>query len=144
MQEFVFVKKNNRFERINYSELVYVKAMRGYMQLVTETQVFFVHNTIQEVQKWLPAELFCRIHRSYIVATNRIQVFDDFKIILTPAPEGKSYTGLAKETELPVGRSYKRKIREYVTIIPNRMNKYINKILKEAEFQYEYGNDIDR
>jgi DNA-binding LytR/AlgR family response regulator len=115
--------------------------MRGYMQIVTETQVFFVHNTIQEVEKSLPPALFCRIHRSYIVSTNRIQAFDDFKIVLTPAPEGKTYFGLAKETVFPVGRTYRKKIRDSVTIIPNRMNKNVNKILAEAEFQYEYGSD---
>lgn len=127
MQDFIFVKKNNRYEKIEFSELIYVKGMHGYMQMVTECQVYFILNTIEEVQKRLPAELFCRIHRSYIVAIKRIQSFDNWKLLLEDPPDGITYTGLAKETELPVGRAFRTQLRESVNIIPNRMNKYSKK-----------------
>lgn len=141
MQEFIFVKKNNRLERIDFSELIYVKAMRGYMQAVTESQVYFILNTIEEVQKHLPAELFCRTHRSYIVAIKRILAFDNWKLILNDPPEGNVYsTSLAREKELPVGKAFRKKLRESVVIVPNRPWRKSN-ALKEAEFILEYGLD---
>lgn len=141
MQDYFFVKKNNRLEKIDYSTLIYVKGMRGYMQLVTESQVYFVLNTIEEVQNHLPPELFCRIHKSYIVALKRVQCFDNWKIILEPLPGEKQYSELANRRELPVGRAFRKRLRESVVIIPNRMNKYVKKVLAEADFLMEYGHD---
>ena len=141
MQEFFYVRKNARYEQIKFSELLFVKAMRGYMQVVTESQVYFVLNTIEEVQKYLPKDLFCRTHRSYIVATRMIRSFDLFKLYLE-VPEGKEYVaGLARAKELPIGKSFRKNLRDHITILPNRMNKYTKKILSEAEFLAEYSID---
>jgi DNA-binding LytR/AlgR family response regulator len=138
MQEFVFVRKNFRYEKIKFSELIFVKGMRGYMQLVTESQIYFVLNTMEEVQKYLPKELFCRTHRSYIVALERIQSFDNFKLYLYPPLEGKQYGPvLARLQELPVGKAFRKKLRESISIIPNRMGQK-TKVIKHAEFVLEY------
>lgn len=138
MQEFFYVRKNARYEQIRFSELLFVKAMRGYMQVVTESQVYFVLNTIEEVQKYLPGELFCRTHRSYIVAIHRIVAFDQFKLSLITPPEGKQYSpGLSSLTELPVGKAYRKNLRTSITIVPNRMNKNVKKIVGKAAFLLE-------
>lgn len=138
MQEFFYVRKNARYEQIKYSELIFVKAMRGYMQLVTENQVYFVLNSIEEVQKCLPGELFCRTHRSYIVALQRIIAFDQYKLSLSAAPEGRSYSpGLSSLRELPVGKAYRRNLRNSISIIPNRMNKNVKRIVNDAALLLE-------
>lgn len=112
--------------------------MRGYMQVVTESQVYFVLNTIEEVQKYLPKELFCRTHKSYIVALERIQSFDLFKLNLYPPHKGKEYClGLARLQELPIGKRFRKNLRESISIIPNRMGQK-TKVIKNAEFILEY------
>lgn len=138
MQEFFYVRKNGRYEQTRYSDLIFVKAMRGYMQLVTESQVYFVLNTIQEVEKYLPGELFCRTHRSYIVALHRIIAFDQFKLNLCGPPDGKQYSpGLSSVTELPVGKAYRKNLRASITIVPNRIDKNVKRIVSEAAFLLE-------
>jgi DNA-binding LytR/AlgR family response regulator len=138
MQDFFYVRKNARYEKINFAELIYVKAMWGYMQLVTERQIYFVLVSIKEVQKCLPPEQFCRTHRSYIVGIHRIQSFDNFNLMLEPAPEGKHYKpALAQITKLPIGKNYRTSIRKAVKIIANRMGQK-TKIVKNAEFKLEY------
>ncbi|MEI9809768.1 MAG: LytTR family DNA-binding domain-containing protein [Bacteroidota bacterium] len=138
MQDFVFVRKNGRYEKIKFGELIFVKAMRGYMQVVTESQVYFVLNTIEEVEKYLPEELFCRTHRSYIVALIRIQSFDNFKLYLYPPVEGKQYgLVLARSQELPVGKAFRKRLRQSITVIPNRMGQK-TKLIENAEFILEY------
>jgi DNA-binding LytR/AlgR family response regulator len=138
MQEFFYVRKNARYEQVKFSELLFVKAMRGYMQLVTESQVYFVLNTIEEVQKYLPKELFCRTHRSYLVSIQRITAFDQFKLSLRAPPEGRQYSpGLSSITELPVGKAYRKNLRNSISIIPNRMNKNVKRIVTKAAFLLE-------
>lgn len=138
IMDFFYVRKNGRYEQVRYSELIFVKALRGYMQLVTESQVYFVLNTIEEVQRHLPSESFCRTHRSYIVAKNRIKAFDNTTIYLHAPTAGKTYgNGLARAQELPLGKAFRKKIREQVRIIPNRMGQKTRRI-REAEFMLEF------
>ena len=143
VQDFIFVKKNGRFERINFSELVYVKGMRGYSQVVTDSSIYFVLNSMEEIQKHLPENMFCRVHRSFIVCINRIRAFDTNKIFLSTPSESDKNAGFNLRTELPVGRAFQKKLRNSVNIIPNKMNKYIKKILSNAEFLNEVGLDED-
>lgn len=138
MNDFIFVRKNARYEKVSFSELVFVKAMRGYMQVVTERQVYFVLNTIEEVQSYLPKELFCRIHRSYIVAIHRIIAFDQFKLDLCPPSGGQQYSpGLSSLTELPIGKAYRKNLRSSITLLPNKMNRNVKKIVSKAAFLLE-------
>lgn len=139
MQDFFYVRKNGRYEQVRYADLIFVKAMRGYMKLVTEGHVYFVLNTIEEVEKFLPRRLFCRTHRSYIVAIDRIRSFDQTRLYLhAPASDKAESCSLCKTHELPVGKSFRRNIRESVQIIPNRAGQK-SKAIREAEFVLEYG-----
>ena len=115
MQEFFFVRTNSRYEKVKFSKLILVRGRRGYMQLVTESKTYLVLNNMSVVQEHLPAALFCRIHRSYIVAIGRIRAFDNHKVCLCEPPEGRLYNpGLARVKELPVGYRYRQGLRESV------------------------------
>ncbi len=60
------------------------------------------------------------------------------QLVLTVPPEGKEYSaGLSRVSELPVGKSFRRKLRDSVIVIPNRMNRNVKKILHKAEFLLE-------
>lgn len=77
------------------------------------------------------------------MAIKRIQAFDNWKLILTDPQEGKVYSkGLAREKELPVGKTFRKKLRESINVLPNRPWRKSN-ALKEAEFILEYGLEED-
>jgi DNA-binding LytR/AlgR family response regulator len=137
MQEYIFVKKNRQFIRIKIADLIFIKALREHMQFVTESQVYFVHNTMDAIEEKIPRELFCRVHRSYMVAINRILGFTETELYLTQPPAGTNYKGLAAAvTTIPLGKSYRRNLREALLIIPNRANKFVFRILAKAEEQH--------
>ena len=142
MQQYFFVRCNGRYEKIKFTELIFVKAMRGYMRIVTEEKTYLVLNRMELVQKYLPKELFCRIHRSYIVALERVKAFDNFKVWLYPAPDGKPYRpGLARLQELPLGKHFRKAIRESIAIMPNRAGVF-KSVLDEAKCILE-GEEIE-
>jgi len=142
IQDYFFVRCNGRYEKIKYSELLFVKAMRGYMRVVTEDKTYLVLNKMETIQAYLPTTLFCRIHRSYIVSLVRVRAFDNFKVWLYPPPEGKIYRqGLARLQELPLGKGFRKAIRDSIVIMPNRAGVF-KSILDEAEFLLE-GEEIE-
>ena len=141
MQQYFFVRADGKYEKINFSELIFVKARRGYMQVVTESKTYLVLNRMELVQKYLPKELFCRIHRSYVVGLEKVKAFDNFKVWLYPPPEGKIYRpGLARLQELPLGKHFRKTIRESIAIMPNRAGVF-KTVLDEAKFILE-GEEI--
>ena len=142
MQEFFFVRCDGKYEKVNFSELIFVRSRRAYMQVVTEHKTYLVLNRMELVQQYLPKELFCRIHRSYIVALEKVRAFDNFKVLLYPPPEGKVYRpGLARMQELPIGEHFRKGLRESVSIMPNRAGVFTS-VLNEAKFVLE-GEEME-
>lgn len=142
MQNFFFVRCDGRYEKVNFSELIFVRSRRAYMQVVTETKTYLVLNRMELVQQYLPKELFCRIHKSYIVSLARVKAFDNFKVWLYPPPEGNIYRpGMARLQELPLGKSFRIRLRESVPIMPNRAGVFTS-VLDEAKFILE-GEEME-
>jgi DNA-binding LytR/AlgR family response regulator len=71
--DHIFVKSNSKFFRVNFSEILYVEGMKDYLKIHTPDYTLVTHQTMNELEKLLPARLFIRVHRSYVVATGQIR-----------------------------------------------------------------------
>jgi DNA-binding LytR/AlgR family response regulator len=71
--DHIFVKSNSKFFRVNFSEILYVEGMKDYLKIHTPDYTLVTHQTMNELEKLLPARLFIRVHRSYLVATGQIR-----------------------------------------------------------------------
>jgi DNA-binding LytR/AlgR family response regulator len=71
--DHIFVKSNSKFFRVNFSEIVYVEGMKDYLKIHTPDYTLVTHQTMNELEKQLPARLFIRVHRSYLVARGQIK-----------------------------------------------------------------------
>lgn len=89
----LFVKINNRMVRLNFDEVLFIEALSTYSVLVTATQKHIVYATLKSLEERVPFGHFQRVHRSYIVNTQRIEVIEDNMLRLGPyeVPVGKSY-----------------------------------------------------
>lgn len=89
----LFVKVNNKLVRLDFDEVLYIEALSTYSVLVTATQKHIVYATLKALAERLPFAHFRRVHRSYIVNTQRIEAVEDHQLRLGPyeVPVGKSY-----------------------------------------------------
>jgi DNA-binding LytR/AlgR family response regulator len=71
--DHIFVKSNSKFFRVNFSEIMYVEGMKDYLKIHTPDYTLVTHQTMNELERLLPARLFIRVHRSYLVATGHIR-----------------------------------------------------------------------
>jgi DNA-binding LytR/AlgR family response regulator len=72
-QEYVFVKIDNRLEKILFSELLFVEGMENYVAFHTESGKVISLLTMKKVEEMLPPQHFIRIHKSFIVAIAKIR-----------------------------------------------------------------------
>lgn len=70
--DYFFVKCDNRYEKILYDELLFVKAMENYVVLQTISTQFISYLTFKSVEEYFPADKFIKVHKSYIVSTDKI------------------------------------------------------------------------
>jgi len=89
----IFVKCNNEMVKINLKNIEYIEALDDYIKIYIKPYPVLTLMTLKGVMEKLPAQLFARVHRSYIVPLNRIEKFSRNKIQIA----GK---------EIPIGSSY--------------------------------------
>ena len=100
--EFVFVKDNGVLKKVNADDIQYLEAMGDYVKIFTPQKFHIVHSTLKSIEEKLPPLKFMRIHRSYIVALNKIDFIEEGVININGAA-------------IPVADAYK-------TTLSNRLN----------------------
>src|SRR5580765_4740968 len=63
-----FIKSGSKFFKVNFSEILYVQAMKDYVRIHTKEYQLISHQTMNELEAILPSKQFIRIHKSYIAA----------------------------------------------------------------------------
>jgi two-component system LytT family response regulator len=101
LSDHIFVKSNSKFFKVNFSEILFIEAMKDYLKIHTRELRLVTLQTMNDMEKILPATQFIRVHKSYIIAVANI----------------KSIYGNTVEIEnktIPIGISYKNKVMHLV------------------------------
>lgn len=80
--EFIFIRDSNIIRRLKLDDILYVESMRDYVKLHTAQKFYAIHNTLKAVEDRLPAAKFLRVHRSFIIAIDKIDTIRDGVIIV--------------------------------------------------------------
>jgi DNA-binding LytR/AlgR family response regulator len=67
-----FVKENGKFTKICYTEVMFVEAMQNYVAIHLPGKKVISYVTLSMLEKQLPDTMFMKVHKSYIVALDRI------------------------------------------------------------------------
>jgi len=104
-KSFFFVKGNKQLQKIYVEDIAYIESQRDYLKfkLVNEQEII-TRQTIGYYEQFLPAQLFIRIHRSFIVAIDKIKTAEVSRLMI-----GQQY--------LPIGRNYKQHVFEHLKTI---------------------------
>lgn len=103
-QGFVFVKDNGVLKRISIEDILFLEAMGDYVKVHTSSKFHVVHATLKSIEEKLPASKFIRVHRSYIVAINKIDFIQEGTITI-----GK--------TSIPVADTHKSNLNKRLNLL---------------------------
>lgn len=76
MLRHFFIRLDGKYQKIPFDDIRYVEACKNYIRIVTGVKSYMVLITMKQIERVLPQNIFCRIHRSYIVSLNFINAFD--------------------------------------------------------------------
>jgi DNA-binding LytR/AlgR family response regulator len=100
---FIMVKVEYSTIRLATDDILYIEGLKDYVKIYTGNKVVLTKTTMKNIADKLPSEKFLRVHKSFIVALDRIDLIENNRILI-----GKE--------RIPVGESYK----SYFTGVINR------------------------
>ena|SRR5690554_1615831 len=98
---FIFIKSNKKTYKIDIGELCYVEGLGDYIQLHLPNQKIITNLSMKRILEILPADKFYRIHKSFIIALNKVELI-----------EGN--TVLINKKRIPIGNSYRQSFMDYI------------------------------
>lgn len=75
-KKFIFVKTEYRLEKVLLSEVLYIEGMRDYRKIHTLHKKMMTLKTFREFEAELPPAIICRVHKSFMVAIDKIDAIE--------------------------------------------------------------------
>ena len=95
-RNYIFIKSGYNMERVNLEDILYIEGMLEYLQIVTSKNKLMTLQTFSNMESILPLNNFLRVHKSFIVAIDKIETVERNIIKI-------------KDKRIPIGTSYKEK-----------------------------------
>jgi DNA-binding LytR/AlgR family response regulator len=98
---FLYFKVDRKMVKVLTNEILYIESLKDYIKIFTNqpSKILVVKQTMASIEEMLSEVNFIRIHRSFIVALDKIKAFTPNHIHIA-------------DQELPIGRLYSHKILE--------------------------------
>ena len=78
----VYIKADNAFERVEYTDIYYVEANGNMVTIYTKHKNFTIRKSMKDMEDKLPSNLFLRVQKSFIVQLAQIENFNTKEINL--------------------------------------------------------------
>lgn len=73
---YMTIRADRKWYKINFNELRFIEGQKAYVTFHTTTRKITALMSLKELEETLPAELFIRIHKSFIVSINHIETLE--------------------------------------------------------------------
>jgi DNA-binding LytR/AlgR family response regulator len=92
----LFFNVSKKKVKVYLDEILYIESMKEYIRIVTRDKTILTKFQIGQIEELLARNNFLRVHRSFIVAKDKIEAFTatDVEIGGKPIPIGRSYKEL--------------------------------------------------
>jgi len=102
--DFIFVRSDRKMIKIDFDEILYVESLSDYIKIYTHDKTVITRETITNMEAKLPATRFLRIHRSFLIAIEKIETYTN------------EFVEVNKKA-LPISRTYRETVLQ-------RLNRY--------------------
>jgi DNA-binding LytR/AlgR family response regulator len=72
-EDYFFIKADNKLIKLFYQDIQFVEALQNYVTIHTTNKKYITYLTFKSIEESLPNEEFIKVHKSYLVAANKIE-----------------------------------------------------------------------
>ena len=92
--DFIFVKTEYKIQKVYLHDILFIEGLKDYISIYTPTERIITLQIMKKMEEALPEQHFVRVHKSYIVALNKIDSIERSRICI-------------KDKVIPVGDTYR-------------------------------------
>jgi len=100
-KEYMFFNISKKKVKIYLDDILYIESLREYIRIVTTNKTIQTKLQLSQIEALLPKSHFIRIHRSFIVAKNKIEAFSSTDVEIN-------------NKQISIGRSYKELVQSII------------------------------
>lgn len=91
--DFILVKTDYQMQKVSFNEIFYIEGMKDYLRIVMAAKRIMTLQTFKNMMSLLPENQFFRIHKSYIIAIDKIKSIERNHVVINNEriPIGESY-----------------------------------------------------
>jgi two-component system, LytTR family, response regulator LytT len=104
-KNILFIKTDSKLIKLRMKDIVYIEALKDYVNIFTLDNKYVIRSTMKGIQDKLPPGRFARIHRSFIVAVDKVSTIDHAKVILD------------NNESVPLGGLYKEEFLDKINMV---------------------------
>ena len=96
---FIFLKVDKKLVKIKFDDILFVESLKDYIKVFTTTENYLVHKSLTSITEELPSEYFLRIHRSYTIASDKVNYIEGNSLNINNKriPIGRKYLNITKQ-----------------------------------------------
>jgi len=98
---FIFVKDGTKLVKVKLDEILYIEGLKDYVTIHTVHQKIVTLQRLKTLEEQLPANKFIRIHNSFIISLDAIDVIQKNEVQI-------------KGVALPIGDTYRKSFKEFI------------------------------
>ena len=82
VQDFIFVKTEHKIQKIELSDILYIEGLKDYISIFTKNERVITLQNMKKMEETLPSTQFIRVHKSYIIALDKIESIERSRITI--------------------------------------------------------------
>lgn len=93
VQDFIFVKTEHKIQKIQLDDILYIEGLKDYISIFTKNERVITLQNMKKMEETLPKGEFIRVHKSYIIALDKIESIERSRISIAAKviPIGDTY-----------------------------------------------------
>jgi len=100
---FLMVKVEYTTIRVDLNEILYIEGLKDYVKIHTEGKLILTKTTMKNIIEKLPSNSFIRVHKSYIISIDKIDMIENSRIVIG-------------NQRIPIGESFRSSFFEVVNM----------------------------
>ena len=97
----IFIKGDKKYHQVALSDILYLESYGSYVKIFLKDSMILTHETTSHFEKRLPKSIFMRVHKSYIVAIQKIETIEGNRIQI-------------EDKQIPIGNFYKKTVKDLI------------------------------
>ncbi len=83
---YLFLKVDRKFVKVLINDILYIESLKDYIKVKTKAGVYISYQSLSSITEKLPAEKFIRIHRSFTIAIDKVNMIEGSSVEIDGKP----------------------------------------------------------